>query len=137
MLETEKHIQVWKDCLRIIERNIEPQQYETWFKPIRPVSLVDSTLTIEVPTDYYRSYLESAFLDILSRTLRRELGAGARLMYRVRPVQGQQPITVSGAEGAAAQNKPVSVPSYSSSGNPSALVFPGLKRYAGLRRGSI
>ncbi len=128
MIEKEKHIQVWENCLRIIEQNIEPQQYETWFKPIRPVSLVDSTLTIEVPTDYYRSYLESAFIDILCRTLRRELGAGARLMYRVRPVQGQQSITLSGAEGAAAQNKPVSVPSYTSSGNPSAIVFPGLKR---------
>ena len=98
-----RHIDVWDNCLRIIEQNIEPQQYETWFKPIRPVSLVDSTLTIEVPTDYYRSYLESAFIDILCRTLRRELGAGARLMYRVRPVQGQQSITLSGAEGAAAQ----------------------------------
>ena len=128
MQENDKHIAVWQSCLRIIEQNIEPQQFATWFKPIRPVSLVDSTLTIEVPTDYYRSYLESAFLDILSRTLRRELGSGARLMYRVRPVQGQQPMTLSGAEGATAQNKPVSVPSYSSSGNPSALVFPGLKR---------
>ena len=60
MQEKEKHIQVWENCLRIIEQNIESQQYETWFKPIRPISLVDSTLTIEVPTDYYRSYLESA-----------------------------------------------------------------------------
>ena len=82
----ERHIAVWDNCLRIIEQNIEPQQFATWFKPIKAVSLVGSTLTIEVPTDYYRSYLESAFLDILSRTLRRELGSGAKLRYRISPV---------------------------------------------------
>ena len=87
-MEKERHIAVWENCLRIIEQNVEPQQFATWFRPIKPVALVESTLTIEVPTDYYRSYLESAFIDILSRSLRRELGSGAKLRYRISHVQG-------------------------------------------------
>lgn len=129
MQEKERYISVWEDCLRIIEQNIKPQQFETWFKPLRPVSLVDSALTLEVPSDYYRSYIESAFLDLLSRTLHRVLGNDARLKYRISPVQGQQSVTVSGLGGKISRNTPIAVPTYdTSSGNPSALVFPGLKR---------
>ena len=101
----ERHIAVWDNCLRIIEQNIKPQKFDTWFKPIKAVSLVGSTLTIEVPTDYYRSYLESAFLDILSRTLRRELGSGAKLRYRISPVQVQASMTTEGAEVLASTNR--------------------------------
>ena len=126
-MEKERHIAVWESCLRIIEQNIEPQQYATWFKPIRPVSLVDATLTIEVPTDYYRTYLESAFLDILSRTLRRELGVGAKLRYMVKMVDGQRPMTVPAVGGSTAVNKPVQIHSAINAGTPSALIIPGLK----------
>lgn len=128
MNDNERHSLVWQSCLRIIAQNIEPQQFETWFRPLKSVSLVDSTLTIEVPTDYYRSYLESAFLDIISKTLRRELGGGARLMYRVRTVNGQDPMILPASEGAVSLNKPIPVNSFVPSGNPGAIVFPGLKR---------
>ena len=120
-MEKERHIAVWENCLRIIEQNIEPQQFATWFKPIKPVALVDATLTIEVPTDYYRSYLESAFLDILSRTLRRELGAGAKLRYRISPVQGQPSMTIEGAGGLVSTNKPIPVTTHVASGNPGVV----------------
>lgn len=129
MQEKERYISVWEECLHIIEQNIEPRQYATWFAPLRSVSLVDSTLTVEVPSDYYRNYIESAFLDLLSRTLHRVLGPEAKLKYRLRPVQGQQSVTVSGLDGKIARNKPIAVPSASAStGNPSAMVFPGLRR---------
>lgn len=124
----QKHIVIWENCLRIIQTNVEPQQFATWFRPLRPVSLVGSTLTIEVPTDYYRSYIESAFLDLVRRTLRRELGAEAKLMYRVRPVQGEASLTVPGAEGMPATNRPIPVNNFMPSGNPSPLVYPGLRR---------
>ena len=51
---SEKHTLVWNRCLQIIEQIVEPQQFTVWFKPIRPVSLVDSTLTVEVPTEFFR-----------------------------------------------------------------------------------
>lgn len=120
-MEKERHIAVWESCLRIIEQNIEPQQFATWFKPVKAVSLVGSTLTIEVPTDYYRSYLESAFLDILSRTLRRELGAGAKLRYRISPVQGQPSMIIEGAGGLTSTNRPIPVPSHIASGKPGVV----------------
>ena len=77
MTGQDRHIAVWNNCLQIIANNIDPQKFDTWFKPIRPVSLVESTLTVEVPTDFFRDYIEGAYLDLLKMTLRRAIGAGA------------------------------------------------------------
>lgn len=123
----EKFIIIWEDCLRIIESNIEAQQFATWFKPIKAVSLVDSSLTVEVPSDFFREYLESAYLDLIKAALRRTLGADAKLFFVIRPVYGQQPIKFESSQGLPPTNRTISVGSYQKpEGNPGPLVFPGL-----------
>lgn len=123
---TEKHILVWNRCLQIIGQIVEPQQFSVWFKPIRPVSLKDSTLTIEVPTEFFREYLEECFLDVLKKTLKRELGAGAKLQYMVKPVTVQPAMTYPAAHGHPPVNKAINITSaYSQAANPGPFVFPG------------
>ena len=51
MNNTEQHIEIWNSCLSIIENIIEPQKFNMWFKPLKPVSFKDSTITLEVPTE--------------------------------------------------------------------------------------
>ena len=128
MNSQERHTDVWERCLRIIERLVEPQQFSTWFKPIKSLSLVDSTLTLEVPNDFFREYLESSYLDILSRTLRRELGADAKLSYQMRPVSGQPVIRVPAQNGSVPVNREISVNACQPSGNPGPFVYPGIHR---------
>ncbi len=82
------HTQAWDECLKIIKQLVEPQQFQTWFTPIKSRSLEDSKLSIEVPTDFFRQYLDSAFLEVLSKTLRRVLGPEAKLNY-ITPVVGE------------------------------------------------
>ena len=48
MTDQERHIAVWNNCLQIIANNIDPQQYNTWFKSIRPVALDGMRLTVEL-----------------------------------------------------------------------------------------
>lgn len=123
---SEKHILVWNRCLQIIEQIVEPQQFTVWFKPIRPVSLEESTLTVEVPTEFFREYLEECFLDVLKKTLKRELGAGAKLQYMVRPVKVQPAMTYPAAHGHAPVNKAINISgSYTQAANPGPLVYPG------------
>ena len=81
----QKHILVWNCCLNFIQQNIDPNQFNIWFRPIKPVSLVASTLTVEVPSEFFREYLEGAYLDILKASLKKELGVGAKLIYVVTP----------------------------------------------------
>ncbi len=124
----DRHIDVWNNCLRIIEQLIEPQKFETWFKPIRPVSMLDSTLTVEVPTDFFREYLEGAYLDIIKKTLKRVIGADARLVYLVHPVKAEQPMRYPASQGLPPVNRTVSVSTYNPANNPGPLVYPGLQK---------
>lgn len=127
-MELNPHIAVWNNCLRIIEQIIEPKKFDMWFKPLKPVSFQDSTLTIEVPTDFFREYLEDLYLDVLKKTLRRVIGTDARLVYKVRPVAVQPAMEYPASHGSIPFNKSVTVNTYPTEGNPGPFVFPGLKK---------
>ena len=122
-----RHITVWNSCLQIIEQIVGPQKFSTWFKPIVPVSMTDSTLTVEVPSDFFREYIESAFLDVIKMTLKRVIGADARLVYMVHPVRSHQAMTYPAAEGNAPVNRSIQV-STAHAGTPGAFVYPGLQK---------
>ena len=128
MTDQERHIAVWNNCLQIIANNIDPQQVSTWFKPIRPVSLDGARLTVEVPSDFFREYIEGAYKDLIRLTIRRAIGADAQLYYLVRPVQNRQGMVLPQEEGSVPGNNPISVPTYQPAGNPGPFVFPGIKR---------
>ena len=123
-----RHVDVWDNCLHIIERIIEPQQFATWFRPIKPVSLVESTLTVEVPSDFFREYLEESFLDVIKKTLKRVLGADARLIYTLKPVSNQPSVSYPALQGNVPMNREVQIGTYQPSGNPGPFVYPGLTR---------
>lgn len=127
-MTTEKHISVWNNCLNFIAQNIDPKQYAVWFRPIKPVSLDESTLVIEVPSEFFREYLEDAYLDILKAALKKELGVSARLRYVTAPVQKTQPLNYPAAHGNTPVNRTISVETYSRGGNPGPFVFPGMQR---------
>lgn len=123
----EKHINVWNNCLKFIGNNIGPKQYDVWFKPIKPVSIQDSTLTVEVPTEFFREYLESQYLDVLKAALKKEIGADAKLVYVVRPVTDQPALRYPASHGNAPVNRSISV-NTSPSTNPGPFVYPGIQR---------
>ncbi|MBQ7194799.1 MAG: chromosomal replication initiator protein DnaA [Bacteroidales bacterium] len=123
-----QHIDVWNNCLRIIEQIIDPHAFTTWFKPVKPVSIHESTLTVEVPSDFFRDYLEEQFLDVIKKTLKRVIGASAKLVYTVRPVRQSQNMTFPASNSLTPVNNPVYVNTYHPSGNPGPFVYPGLQK---------
>ena len=110
MTNQERHIAVWANCLQIFENNMDPQQFNTWFKLIRPVSLDGAKLTVEVPSDFFREYIEGAYKDLIRLTIRRAIGADAQLFYLVRPVHDRQGMILPQEEGSVPGNNPISVP---------------------------
>jgi chromosomal replication initiator protein len=77
------HVSIWDSCLRIIKDNVPNISYRTWFEPIVPLKLENNILTIQVPSPFFYEYLEEQYIDILRKTLRKELGTGAKLEYNV------------------------------------------------------
>ncbi len=128
MTDQERHIAVWNNCLQIIGNNLDPQQFNTWFKLIRPVSLEGSSLTVEVPSDFFREYIEGAYKDLIRLTIKRAIGADAQLYYLVRPVRNQEGMVLPASAAASPTNNPVSIPTYQPSGSPSPFVYPGVQR---------
>lgn len=128
MEQKDKHIDVWDNCLRIISQIIEPQQFKTWFTPIKSVSFSENTLTVSVPSDFIREYIESAFLDVLKMTLKRVIGADARLVYEICPVKNKTAMHVPGQDAITPSNREISVSTYSPGNNPGPFVYPGLHK---------
>ena len=73
------HYNIWENCLKIIKDNVPFISYRTWFEPIVPIKLDNDILTIQVPSPFFYEYLEEQYIDILRKTLRKELGVGAKL----------------------------------------------------------
>jgi chromosomal replication initiator protein len=77
------HITVWHSCLQAIQKQVNPQSFRTWFAPIKPVRLEEKVLTIKVPNKFFYEWLEEHYVSVLKKTLRQELGEGAKLEYLV------------------------------------------------------
>ena len=121
-------MQVWNNCLQMIQGVINPTQYKTWFDPIKPVSLSGNVFTIEVPSDFFRDYLEEHYISFISKALRKEIGGDAKLMYKVRIVKDEVPVTIPSLETHAPVNKPVPVPHRDLNQIKNPFVIPGLQQ---------
>ncbi len=126
--------QVWKNCLSIIKDNVSEQAYKTWFEPIKPVKLENNVLTIQVPSQFFYEWLEEHFVNLLKKTLTKELGADGRLEYSIIMENSQRnasPYTVKvpPSSSKAVKNKSVAMPMTGGSTqikNP--FVIPGLRK---------
>ena len=79
-----EHAAVWDNCLNVIKQAVDPQSYQTWFVPIRPVALQSNELTIQVPHRLFYEFLEEHYIDVLKRGLNHALGTAGRLQYRIK-----------------------------------------------------
>lgn len=119
------HIEAWAQCLEIIKANIPEDGYKTWFAPIKPISLEGSTLILEVPSDFFREYIEEHFYMLLKKTLVRVIGQDVKLIYNVRVV-GDAAIRTSGGRRDKPQNKDIADPRRAQEYKGSPWIVPGL-----------
>lgn len=76
-------VAVWNNCLSVVRQHITEKNFDTWFKPIRPVSLDDDVLTIQVPSQFFYEWLEEHYVHVLKKAILSELGPNGRLEYSV------------------------------------------------------
>ncbi|MDE5638296.1 MAG: chromosomal replication initiator protein DnaA, partial [Odoribacter sp.] len=74
---------IWAKCLKLIEEQLPPKTFKTWFEPIRPLKFKDDVLTIQVASNYVYECLEERFIDILRNSLKAVIGPNAKLEYSV------------------------------------------------------
>lgn len=99
---------VWNECLRVIEQHVNEQSFSTWFKPINPVKLEGTSLTIQVPSQFFYEWLEDNYVQELKIAIKTTLGQSGRLEYAVvvdRGNSSNQPYVVSFPQGNSGNNK--------------------------------
>lgn len=72
-------VELWERCLSYFESVLDPRELDTWFRPIEPLKLEGTTLTIRVPTAYFLEMLETNYSEVFSRILTTLLGSQATL----------------------------------------------------------
>lgn len=74
---------LWGECLDIIKNRVPDQTYETWFKPIKPVHVVEEKLTVEVPSQFFYEWIENHYKELLGSVLKQVTSNGMKLAYSV------------------------------------------------------
>lgn len=125
---------IWQNCLDIIKDNVNQQSYKTWFEPIRPVKLNGSVLTIQVPSQFFYEWLEEHYIDLLKKTINKELGPEGRLEYSIimeNNYRNANPYTINipAVSHKSLKNPAVSMPiDLNSNSIKNPFILPGLKK---------
>lgn len=105
----ENLILIWEKCIQFMRDNLNAAEdhsdlkklensFDLLFDKVQPLSLVDFNLTLLVPSDFYKEYIEENYLSLLSAALKKYIGKGVKLWYSVmenKPVGKEEPITVN------------------------------------------
>jgi len=121
--------------LKIIKDNVPSISFRTWFEPIIPLRLENKVLTIQVPSPFFYEYLEEKYIDIISKTLRKELGYEAKLEYSIvmeNPGQSASKmytIKLPARNQVEIKNNPVNVPiNLEENAIRNPFIIPGIKK---------
>ena len=81
---------IWKNCLTRIKENVTLMTYNTWFLPIRPVSINDNNLKVQLPNQFFWEWIDEHFSTIVKRTILDVLGGDGKLSYIIADEQEQK-----------------------------------------------
>ena len=73
---------VWSNCLERISDVVPQYSYNTWIRPLRPVSIEETdrqVLCVEVPNVFHQKWVEDNYFDIVGNTVREVLGPQAMI----------------------------------------------------------
>lgn len=89
----EQYQEIWVRMLDNIRIQLDQNNYDTWFKPMSFLTLKDSTLQIEVPTAFFKKYIEEHFISTLHEEAKKYFGI-KDVKLTVRSQTTSQPSTV-------------------------------------------
>jgi len=81
MTVNKDHILIWKECLSLIKENVPFITYNTWFLPIKPLELSESTLKIQVPNNFFIEWIDEHYNTLINKTIQQILGEDCKLVY--------------------------------------------------------
>ncbi|MFA5164619.1 MAG: chromosomal replication initiator protein DnaA [Candidatus Omnitrophota bacterium] len=95
-------IEIWDKTKDLIREKVNPQTFETWFRPTRGIGITDNTLMLEVPNSFFKDWLLEHHLELIRATLKNISGQGLALDFSYSASEPEKR-----AAGSAAQRQPL------------------------------
>ena len=70
---------IWQETIEKIEKEVSPQNYATWIKPLHFIEIIDDQVKLEVPNRFIRDWLRDNYLKKIEKVMS-EIGT---VNYRV------------------------------------------------------
>ena len=66
--------ELWEKVLEIVKGELSPQSYNSWFSQTKIIRFKDDELTISVPSDFCKDWLEKHYIDFIKNILKDSFG---------------------------------------------------------------
>jgi chromosomal replication initiator protein len=60
---------LWEKSLKVLERRLNKNSFDTWLKPLKPLGCHDNTIIIEVPNNFSRGWLSDRYAPLLKNVI--------------------------------------------------------------------
>jgi len=84
-------LSIWQNCLDRVRKKVPPQTFETWFAPIKAISVTDKTLFLQVPNKFFYDWVDSHYGALIEQTLKEITADGLVAKYTI-PIDEEQHI---------------------------------------------
>lgn len=72
---------IWRDFLKEIKTNVTQLTYNTWFLPIKPLEINNSTIKVQLPSQFFWEWIDEHYKGLINRTMQNVLGEQVSLTY--------------------------------------------------------
>ena len=79
----------WNEGVKIIKEKVSQQNFETWIKPIRVVSLEENNVLLGVPNKFFKDWLVENYIDLISHSLSNVSGIDVDIKFVVSKSEGR------------------------------------------------
>jgi len=73
--------ELWSNVLELLKSEISEIGFNTWLNPIKPLTLTEQTLTIEVETEFTKGVLESRYLNLIKNAFLQVTGNTYEIIF--------------------------------------------------------
>src|SRR5450830_1230458 len=74
-------VSLWEKALKILEKQLNKNSFDTWLKPLKPLGCHDNTIIIEVPNNFSRGWLSDRYAPLLKNVLHNVTGQDIGLQF--------------------------------------------------------
>ncbi|NIQ04063.1 MAG: chromosomal replication initiator protein DnaA [Nitrospinaceae bacterium] len=104
---------LWKNCLDEIEKQVLPENFNTWFTPTYPCEKTDREITIAVPNRFFEKCLTENYLDLIHQALETVSQKQLRVRFIIQNNhENPKPAVDEKEEPAAPPSRPTAAPSF-------------------------